>query len=458
MKNKLYFYLLFIPFISSKCFSIEYNHETYILSPIKSFSLSQKTKNIALNANCYLNYSKFFDTSLIADSQKVQKELEKDPTHKEIILKTSDGQKLECSFFNRQKSKIIIIGPGFTNAKEKMIPFAHMFDDFDILIINFRGHGLKKSFSLNPGYHSLGVDTSSLLNLDAIENDVFAATNFVRTIKDYNSVIGLGVCFGAFIFAKAQSIAEQKGYKAFDKIILDGCWSSLREFIEKIKKDPYLIIDPQQGGASQEIKWLFSKEIFANSLINCIEKFLAINFDDVNIREYLTNIKKTPVLFFYGKDDLTINRYEFEEIWNNTNTKNKIAIITSQPHVRNHIKSKESYKLICELFIDCESTERTIEILVDPEKLLQILTKQFYENIQKQNNGFPKPIKNLFKNNGFKYLSTAIWPICIYGILYAGYKSRKIKNELAIKLAKIYGIFKLIEFGWRPAIKLISNL
>jgi len=45
----------------------------------------------------------FADTKFITNPEEVQKELEKDPNHKEIMIETDDKQKLSCSFLNRQK-------------------------------------------------------------------------------------------------------------------------------------------------------------------------------------------------------------------------------------------------------------------------------------------------------------------------------------------------------------------
>ena len=45
-----------------------------------------------------------------------------------------------------------------------------------------------------------------------------------------------------------------------------------------------------------------------------------------------------------------VKREEFEQLWNALSGVEKTAIITSNPHVRNHLKQKELYKMICDLY------------------------------------------------------------------------------------------------------------
>jgi len=453
-KSLLFTFLL----ISKSVSTIDYNKDVYFLTnPIeKSFELSQKANTIALNSHSYLNLSPFFDTNLIKDSKKVLAEFSKDPNHKEIIIKTSDNHELTCSFFDRKKDKIIIIGPGFTNSKEKMAPFVHIFTDYDILIINFRGHGLKKSFSLSPFYNLFGVDTSIKLGMQE-EQDVFAALNYAHQNKKYTKTVGIGICFGAFIFAKTQAIAELNNQPGFDKLILDGCWHSLKEFVEKLKNDPCLMFDPQRGGTSPEVRWLFKRNFISNSLITSIENLIGIEFEKVDLKNYLKNIKNCPILYFYGKDDLTINRQEFENIWNSTGTQEKLAIITSNPHVHNHLKSKELYKLICETFMEQDNIQNVIELFADPEKLLQMLVKKFEFTINNQLPEIYKPIKFLENQPNISFFDNYKTSILLFGSLLAGYKTGIVKSNTIKKITISYFVLKLIQFGWRPAIRLLAS-
>ena len=406
VKKTLFFILISLNII---CLDI-YNYDTCILTNYKNFELSQEVKNIAFNSNRSLGLSKFFDTSKIVDNIWVKNELQKDRTHQELIAQTSDNKTIEFSYFNRGSDTLILIGPGFTNSKEKMVPFVHMFLDYDIAILNFRGHG-HSEWRFSPLYHLTGIDSNIQLGASE-ENDVFAVIETLTKNKKYKKIIGLGICFGAFIFVKAEAIAKEKNLKLFDKLILDGCWLSLDLAKEKIFNDPYLIISPQHGGAPDYLKYIFQNKVFKNSLEWCVESACSIKFAHISLEKYLKEIK-IPVLIFQGKNDLMISRSEFEEIWNNLETE-KIAIITNNPHVHNHLRSKELYKLVCDMFME-ENFSNFINILSDYKKLNETLitkTKSFHKKDIKD---FLKPITVKNKKH-FPYWTLLLIVPVIYGI------------------------------------------
>lgn len=342
---------LALSFLNSVLYcSNQYNHELYLLCSQKSSAISEDVKNLTRKANQELGLAKFFDTQKIVDSCWVANEFKKDKTHSEHTVLTDDGVKIRYSFFDRKSDKLLIIGPGFTNAKEKMAPFVHMFTDYDIVIINFRGHGICAAWNFNPAYHLLGIDTGVQFGAKE-ELDIFAVVNDIRSMKNYSECIGLGVCFGAFAIAKAQAEASNKAIILFDKIILDGMWISLEKFASKIYENPALILNPQNGDAPVYVRWIFGK--IKNQVQWCLETLTGIKFAHINIKEILQHIQ-VPTLIFYGKDDLTITRQEFEEMFTSIGSNQKAAIITNNPHVRNHLKSKEFYKFACEAFIDTD--------------------------------------------------------------------------------------------------------
>lgn len=359
----------------------DYSHKTFVLSPDHSFLLPEQFEQLAINYNRSLSLSKFFDTSYIVQDDWTQSEFKKDPSHQDLTIKTKDNTYLTCSWFKRGNNKLIIVGPGFTNNKERMAPFVHMFHDYDILILNFRGHGIKSGISLSPLYNMLGIDSQIRFGYRE-ENDVFATVEHFRTQEKYDEIIGLGICFGAFIFAKTQALAEEQNIPLFDKLILDGCWLSLKNFSEKVKKDPYLVINPQTGGTPSFIKSVTKKVRLFEFLEYLSQKSFGLNIEEITLNFHLNKLKKTPLLFFYGKDDLTIDRQDFETIWNNINHKNKIAIITSNPHVHNHLKEKEVYKSICDVFIN-EEINKAINTIKNQKEFEEYLAEKNKSDLKK---------------------------------------------------------------------------
>lgn len=413
----------------------KYGHKTFILlkDELKSFPITKEIENLARVNDIYINYTEFFKTNNIANPAIISQKFAEEGA-KEITLTTEDGLNLSCTFFDRGKDKAIIIGPGFTNVKEKMAPFAHIYIDYDVLIINFRGHG-HKGPTLNPLVKLLGIDTNTKMAVTE-EKDVFAAVQYLedKPGKNYSAIIGHGVCFGALIFAKAQAMKELNGEKLFDRLICDGMWHSLDKFKEKIIDDPKLIANPQHGGASAPIKWLFAQSWFNKTIQTIIEKGLGIQFSEVHIVEYVKEIS-IPMLLFYGKNDLTIYRDEFEEIWNTMQGENKIACINSNPHVISHLKQKELYRLICKLFIEKEGLDDIVEPLKDENKLIEYFKTYVKENSETISD---KTIKSKKMKSAFeKYGLGAAATIAGISAIYA-YKNGYLSRNTLAKIIKSF--------------------
>ena len=97
---------------------------------------------------------------------------------------------------------------------------------------------------------------------------------------------------------------------------------------------------------------------------------LGLPLDGPSIQQFTKDLQEIPILLIHGKDDLMVLREEFESIWHALPIKNKTALVTSNPHVRNHIKQKEMYKLVCDLFFELDqdcfiSCLRNVQALID---------------------------------------------------------------------------------------------
>lgn len=359
--------LSFLTVTTSFClanFKPTYEYTTEILSQgtdqqHESFPLSNYISKFAKKTNCFLNsdYADFFNTKIVRNPEKGRK-LHLDNGGIIITIKTEDGENLGCTYFNRGKEKLLVIGAGFTNDREVMTPFVAMFQDYDLILFNYRGHGYQKQSWLKPWQWTyrptskiFGVDNTKTKLGEIEELDVFAVVDYFRAINRYKQINGLGICYSTLIFVKAQAIRqEQKQIKLFDKLILDGCWLSLDNFAEKIFNDPKLLFNPQNGGWSE--KWLVKQQWFKNFLRWLGDYLGKKEIENIEMTNYIQKIKNTPLLLWYGKDDLTITRYEFETIVKKIETTPVTAIITSNKHVINHLKQKEFYKMACELFLE----------------------------------------------------------------------------------------------------------
>ncbi|QQR48740.1 alpha/beta fold hydrolase [bacterium] len=346
--------------------------------------------------NNYLNKSLYFDTSFISQPKKVRahhrkKKPDQKSVGKTMTLITPDHIPLGCTYFDRGSDTLMIIGEGFTNPREYMTPFVDMFD-CDVVLFDFRGQGIKDfslfkigTWSLNLAENTFGMD-SSLASLGQEEDiDVVTVVNHFKAQKHYTKVCGLGICYGAFIFLKTAAMYPG----IFDRIILDGCWLSLPLIVEKLKHDPKMICSPQNGGWANQ--WPWKKKWASNSLQWLTENIWGLQLSDISIEPYLPMVKDTSLLFIYGKDDLMITRNEWETIWHSLNLETKAALITSNPHVRNHFKQKELYKMMSDLFVDLEFDDFKEHVL-KTDKILSYHTDQLTQcfsmagNVDKHSN------------------------------------------------------------------------
>ena len=353
--------LLFIPTLKSKLQNPSYKFETEIISGSleNNIELNNEILKFANQTNHYLNTDcfDFFKTEIVRNPKKGRYLHLINGGQIEIVT-TEDNEEIECTYFNRNSDQLLIIGAGFTNAREIMTPFIAMFENYDLVIFDYRGHGYKEKSWLKPWTWErprFKVDNRKV-KLGAVEEkDVFAVFDHFKNIKSYTKINGLGICYSSLIFVKAQSIKENKNEKFFDKLILDGCWLSVENFTDKLMVDPKLLFKPQTGGWSES--WIVKHPCF-KPLMYKLRNYLAGGTPpNTKMLDYLPKINQTPILLWYGKNDLTVTREEFENILSNINTKHTIAIITSNPHVINHLKQKELYKMICELFLEKNQKE-----------------------------------------------------------------------------------------------------
>jgi hypothetical protein len=288
-----------------------------------------------------LNDHQFFDRNLIVDTKKVKILCSEIPEHIEFKINTFDNKEIYCSLFRRNSKKLVVIGPGFSNQKEKMIPFAAMFNDYDVLLINYRGHV--------PTAYKIDLQT----RLGSVEaDDIISIMQHIKSNYHYQKIVGIGICFGGYTLGKAQAIAEKSGKSIFDALIVDGCWLSMEDSIDKLCTDPYLLINPQKGSQSFVAKFLFGSKLVQDLAKMLIEYLLDIDLKKLEATNWLSELKNTPIFFIHSKPDLVISWESFKTIFKNCASPYKAAWITPHGHVINHLKSKELYAHITRNIIE----------------------------------------------------------------------------------------------------------
>ncbi len=320
------------------------------------FELPSQLEDLAKKLYPQLNSSLFFNTTFIQQAKNVRQWHTNRLNGQIFNAITQDGVAIPCTFFDRNSDHLIVIGPGFTNNRELMSPFLSMFEDADVVLFDFRGHGYEAAptpfFGTSLSKHLFGADANQLTFGKKEELDVLAVVSHIKKLKpnpEYKTY-GIGACYGAFVFLKTAA----RYPNLFNKLVLDGCWLSLGVFLEKLKKDPRLICVPQEGGWANS--WLINNPLTQGSLEPLARHVFHFDLSDISIIDVIEankkNLQNLDVLFFQGKNDLVVLRNEFEQFWHALPTKHKTAIITSNPHIKNHWKQKELYALSCDLFFD----------------------------------------------------------------------------------------------------------
>lgn len=356
--------LNFLSAESSK--QISYEHKTeLVLSTHQGLALPDTVEAYAKTQYGYLSDkdSPYFNTAFVRDVKAVRAHHTDlaNPDHGTLAsVRTDDGLEIPCTYFNRGKKSLVIVGAGFTNEREIMTPFVKMFENHDVLLFDFRGHGYEPArwnqpstwMTLNCAKGTFGIDSRESMLGEVEELDVLAVVREARSTGKYDHIYGVSLCYGSFVFLKAEAMHPG----LFDRIVVDGCWDSLDKVIVKMREDLKLLCKPQTGGWKDS--WLLQQPWCQSMITFLARNVWALNIDhDVKLTDYLPKITQTPVLFFYGKNDLMVYRDEFEELWNTLTTPYKVAMITSNPHVMNQYKQKELYKHICETFFASNSVD-----------------------------------------------------------------------------------------------------
>ena len=277
--------------------------------------------------------------------------LDKEKTKKSgqnITLKTPRGLDVPVTFFDRKSNKAIVLGQGLNNPKEQGLYFARIFHDYDIIIFDYRW----KNF-LSYIFSPTTLITPMTSFVFAPQEEVITVVNYLKSLKNYDSIIGRGQCYSAFLFAMAQTLEQKNNRQLFSKLILDSCWLSLTNFLEQISLDPWLLPRSIHGGTPKFLKSILNNPIIHIPMMEIIKQITP----NISIKPYLNKLHTTPILFIHGQNDFIVP-YEqaFEKIWQETLFAPKAAFITPEKHVLN-AKNAALYYHICNLFC----AETTIE-------------------------------------------------------------------------------------------------
>lgn len=249
------------------------------------------------------------------------------------------SEKIYCNYFDRNSDKLVVIGSPFADHKENMVSFLRIFD-CDILLFDHRGHHYFETNLYNP--LSWKLDPRKILfplngkkiTMGRLEHlDTITVTETFKKRKSYKQVFGFGTCYSGVTAIKAQSVYKQEtGKNLFDKIIVDGAWSSLQN---ELGYQINSVIDgnnPRVKFCPIGLKWSRKVPILITMATKIFEMISGIPMRKLklNTLEYLKTID-IPILFIHGRQDTQVPIEDFYKTWNATNK-------TSQKSRYNHAK------------------------------------------------------------------------------------------------------------------------
>ena len=332
--------------------------ETVIRTSSKDFFLDTEIETIAKKINPELSKSKYLDRKFLRNTKFVRNYNIEDGGELFTVV-TDDGFELKGTFFNRNSDKLIIIGTGFCDPRERKSVFIDMFPLDDVVFFDKRAEGCDHTidFSFCDAGSWRSTLAVKLLNVNTEfetfgireHEDIIKVVDHFADQKKYNQVVGLGLCYSAVLFTK---VAFERP-NLFTKLILDGCWLSIDNLIDKYLKHgrrmlPFLQTPEYLNWALLDREWF---KYFAAHMV--AKKIFGLQFDQshLSILDHLPSVN-IPILFMHGSQDIFTTSEEFEIIWESVKSENKVAWVTQNAHARNHLLQPELYKLICELFIN----------------------------------------------------------------------------------------------------------
>ncbi len=308
----------------------------------------------SVQAQGFLLKTDLFDNSQelenVSREESVDQESFNNATIREVVLEHK-GLKIPMLHIDRSSDVVLILGQGLPAPKEAMLHYAALFKNYDIILFDYRwAH--QYGWFLTTSFLQCAPVKKVLLNEELVVRAILSSIKE----KKYLQVVGLGVCYSNFLFAKIQSDESKlHGKGPFTHLILDSCWHSISSFAESIVKDPYLPTSPQYGGAPGWLKWLTSSRIVSY----ITTKLIRTCVQDVCTADYLGSLG-CPVLFIHGQKDIMVPLVQFKKLWDAADPHTRVALLTPSAHA-DSVKHSSLYRSIVESYITSETLEGFIK-------------------------------------------------------------------------------------------------
>lgn len=306
------------------------------------------------------NLDKYFDTSFLAQYDKVHSALIKEG-FEEIFFKTPDNFTINALFLERPhaRSTVILCAGWFPGRKEGMATFyALLPDDANILLFDARGH------AKSEGTHFWTIWRYGLNEY----KDVIGAINFVHN-RTHKPIIIYGLCSGAFHAAHAlialtkKNLIQQLNIKG---CIFDSGWPSVtiasktaifRDIEIKLLKSIARLynIKPYHHARSTVLYKLCTNlayGIFSSIHWLLFKPALAWYEPKTSLFDKIGTIK-TPLFFIHSEDDTYVKIADVKKLASSSSTNHTHWWIKEPSrHAYHHLKHQQAYQKFLTQFIN----------------------------------------------------------------------------------------------------------
>jgi len=148
---------------------------------------------------------------------------------KNYFISLDCGLKIPLIHFDRNKETVLVLGGGYMDPKEKLESLAMLFQNYDVVIFDYRTIFKNCKQTKGSTYKKLFEDE---------KEEIIKTVNFIKNFKKYKTIVGWAECYSCFTFAIAQFEQEINKKPLFDKLIFDSTFPSLKILNESTSSDP----------------------------------------------------------------------------------------------------------------------------------------------------------------------------------------------------------------------------
>lgn len=224
--------------------------------------------------------------------------------YKDVELRTKDGLTLKAWFVPANSDQAVIIAHGLGANKSNFMVTVDLWHQlgFNVLIFDFRGHGMSDGHTVTFGYRE--------------RLDVLAGLQYLMEKEGFTSdrIIGYGVSFGGAAMIHA---AGERNH--FRKIIIDSSFASLDDMADTIIN-------------SEPVIPVFFRKLFKELGLFFVRLDMGFDIREHSPEKVVGRITGTPMLFIHGKGDPLINWKQTERLFSRAENPKTVVFLETDGH------------------------------------------------------------------------------------------------------------------------------